>query len=77
MRKDPTNTLYVAAKRLSLPGEGLAAIPGSGVFEYVDDAWRLTARSAAPLFGVAPWHLDVASKLQFSFTTSLSSRSTS
>lgn len=44
--KDPTNTFYVAAKRLSLPGEGLAAIPGSGVFEYVDDAWRLTARDA-------------------------------
>ena len=43
---DPTNTLYVAAKRLSLPGEGLVATPGTGVFECVDDAWRLTARDA-------------------------------
>jgi len=45
--RDSTNTLYVAAKRLSLPGEGLAATPGSGVFERVDKAKR--AREGAPV----------------------------
>ncbi len=39
---DRTNTLYVASERLSLPGKGVAKIPGSGVFEFVESRRRLT-----------------------------------
>jgi hypothetical protein len=40
---DQTNTLYVASKRLSLPGERRTPMPGSGVFDFVDSVRRLTA----------------------------------
>ena len=43
---DPTNMLYVAAERLSVPGADLAATPGSGVFEFAEDVRRLTAQDA-------------------------------
>ena len=41
--RDPTNTLYIASGELSLPGP---PTPGAGVFDYVDDARRLTAPDA-------------------------------
>ena len=40
---DPTNTLYIASGQLSLPGP---PTPGAGVFDYVDDARRLSAPDA-------------------------------
>jgi hypothetical protein len=43
---DRTNTLYVASERLSMPGVGTTAIPGSGVFDRVDDSRRLTCLQA-------------------------------
>ena len=43
---DPTNTLYVANKALSLPGVDVGAIRGFGVFEFASDKRRLTAQGA-------------------------------
>ena len=43
---DPTNTLYVANKALSLPGVDVGAIRGFGVFEFASDNRRLTAQGA-------------------------------
>ncbi len=40
---DRTNTLYVASKRSTLPGNLRVALPGSGAFDFVDGVRRLTA----------------------------------
>ncbi len=48
---DPTNTLYVAAERLSLPS---VVSPGFGVFDFVDRTRRLTRQEAN---GPSEWSL--------------------
>jgi hypothetical protein len=46
---DPSNTLYVAAERLRLPGAGRVRLPGAGTFDVARDVHRLTdARAARP-----------------------------
>jgi hypothetical protein len=46
MPRDPSNTLYVASERLSLPGKSLTSIPGSGVFELADRGRCLARRES-------------------------------
>ena len=43
---DPTNTLYVGADRLSLPGRSPSAMRGSGTFDHASASRRLTAARA-------------------------------
>jgi hypothetical protein len=52
---DPSNTLYLAAERLSLPGRIDGPIPGYGTFEFTSAGRRLTAAGAkAPSEWVLP-----------------------
>jgi Nucleotide modification associated domain 3 len=44
-RRDPTNTLYVGAEQLRLPGVA-ASLPGAGAFERSDSTRRLTCERA-------------------------------
>lgn len=53
---DPTNTLYVASERLSLPGDRLNGCPGSGVFDFADPTRRLTRQDAT---SPSQWALPV------------------
>jgi hypothetical protein len=43
---DPTNTLYVGADRLSIPGRRQSAMPGAGTFDHASASRRLTAANA-------------------------------
>ncbi len=52
---DPSNTLYIATERLSLPRVNFLSTPGSGVFDFYDGARRLThATARGPSFWSLP-----------------------